>query len=100
MSVTVVSPCRSARKRKNGKTGTLLATYDDEYRRVNGHWLFAAPHPPHHRSHDHLTPAAIVRSARGVATAVTVAFAGWTCCPNTTRAVPAAAMRPRRHKGS
>jgi AcrR family transcriptional regulator len=28
-------------KRKTGKTGTLLATYDDEYRRVQGHWLFA-----------------------------------------------------------
>jgi AcrR family transcriptional regulator len=28
-------------KRKNGRTGTLLATFDDEYRRVNGHWLFA-----------------------------------------------------------
>jgi len=28
-------------KRKNGRTGTLLATYDDEYRRVDGHWLFS-----------------------------------------------------------
>jgi AcrR family transcriptional regulator len=28
-------------KRRSGKTGTLLATYDDQYRRVNGHWLFA-----------------------------------------------------------
>ena len=29
-------------KRKNGKTASVLATYDDEYRRVNGNWLIAA----------------------------------------------------------
>ena len=28
-------------KRKNGRAATLLATFDDEYRRINGHWLFA-----------------------------------------------------------